>query len=157
MLTLQELIRARMDERGWSYSDLARRAGPTVGLTKGRWQQLGTGRRMTEFPEPATLQHIADVLEVDVTTVLLATGRTLGLPVRVRGSNFGNLLPAGVDQLTERIRDGLLTIIRATVAERLTSEPGDSGTNDLDVTLEWDRSRPSQLRSSQLRATDSSA
>lgn len=147
VLTLQELIRARMDERGWSYSYLERCGDPRtgVGLTKSRWQQLGTGKRMTEFPEPATLQHIADVLEVDITIVLLATGKSLQLPVRSRGSNFGNLLPAGADQLSERMREGLLAIIRAAVAERLANQDEKAPPSNLDITLEWPHTRPSHL------------
>jgi len=36
-----QLVRARMAERGWSYSDLERRSGRA--LSRGRWQQMGSG------------------------------------------------------------------------------------------------------------------
>lgn len=159
VLTLQELIRARMDERGWSYGYLERQANRTtgVGLSRSRWQQLGTARRMTEFPEPATLQHIADVLELDITTVLLATGASLEMQVRPRGSMFGQLLPAGVDELSQRMRDGLLTITRAAVAEHLASSGDENDHTERDFTLEWNRTRPAQLRNSEARSGDSTA
>lgn len=146
VLTLQALIRMRMDERGWSYGELERRsrraAGPRGGgLTKGRWQQIGTGVRMTAFPDPASLQLMAAVLEVDITTVLLAAGQTLGLDARRRGPNFAHLLPAGVDELPEQMRDGLLTIIRAAVAQVTASQTDESDVHDVDQTLEWSKSQ----------------
>lgn len=115
--TLQELITARMRERGWSYADLARRSGDA--LTKGRWQQLGSGSRMSHFPEPDTVMLLVSALEFDVNTVVLACAASLRLPVSLRGPDLAQLLPAGTDRLTERMRDAILAIIRAAVAETL--------------------------------------
>ena len=54
--TLQALIRTRMDAKGWSYADLAHRSGDE--LTRGRWQQLGSGiRRLKAFPEPSSIKR----------------------------------------------------------------------------------------------------
>jgi hypothetical protein len=119
VLNLQALVRTRMDERGWGYADLARRSGDR--LTRGRWQQLGTGVRLNNFPEPGNLAAMADALEVDVTTVILATARSLGLPAHRRGPDFAHLLPAGIDQLPEGLQLALLTMIRAIVADKLAS------------------------------------
>lgn len=119
VFNLQTLIRARIDERGWSYSDLERLAGGR--LTKGRWHQLATGIRMERFPEPDTINLLAEVLAVDATAVVLATAATLGIPVRPRGPALAQLLPSGTDNLSDQMRDAVLAIIRAAVAESLTS------------------------------------
>lgn len=119
VLNLQALIRARIDERGWSYSDLERLAGGR--LTKGRWHQLATGVRMERFPEPDTINLLAEVLAVDATTVVLASAATLGIPVRPRGPALAQLLPSGTDNLSDQMRDAVLAVIRAAVAESLTS------------------------------------
>ncbi len=115
MLPLQKLIRMRMDERGWSYAQLAHRS--RGGLTKSRWQQLGTQARMKEFPELATVRLLADVLEVDETSIVLSVAASLGIDVRLRGPMLAQLLPAGTDLLSDRVRDAILSLIRAAVAE----------------------------------------
>lgn len=155
VLTLQALIRARMDERGWSYADLERRSDGA--LTKGRWQQLGSGTRMAQFPEPSNLQTMADVLEVEVTTVILCAAQTLGLDARRRGPDLAQLLPAGTDRLSERMRDAILTVIRAAVADTLT----ETDENDPAVlpgqTLEWRKTDAPSRRNNPGRATDNRA
>lgn len=139
--TLQQLIRARMDERGWNYPELARRSGNV--LSRGRWQQLGTGMRLKELPEPGSLLAIAEALEVDVTTVLLAAGQSVGLAVRRRGPELAHLLPAGTDRLSPAMRDAILTIIRAAVTETLTADSDDEDggherrSADDEYTLDW--------------------
>lgn len=137
VLTLQQLIRARMEERGWSYGELERRSGHQ--LTKGRWGQLGTGVRQVGFPEPATLACIAEVLEVDVTTVVLAAAQTVGLNVRRRGPDLAHLLPAGTDQLPVAWRDAILTVIRMAVADGLPRGDADDVHSKVSpaASLEW--------------------
>lgn len=146
VLPLHELIRARMDERGWTYGHLERQAAKRSqdGLTRSRWQQLGSGSRMNVFPDPSTLQLIADVIELDITTVLIAAAQSLGLDARRRGPMLAHLLPAGTDVLSDRMRDAILTIIRAAVAEQLAMrDEGDGERNDMDMRLEWARSSSS--------------
>lgn len=138
VLTLRDLITARIDERGWSYPDLERRSGGH--LTKSRWQQLATGVRVAEFPKPASLMAMADALEVDITAVILATARSLDLPVSSRGPDLAQLLPAGTDRLSARMRDSILTMIRAAVAETLTGPD----VPDRDLSLEWTKSHRPQ-------------
>lgn len=146
VLPLHELIRARMDDRGWSYGQLEHRSKGA--LTKGRWQQLGTQVRMKSFPEPDTIRVVARVLELDETTILLAVGESLGLDVTRRGPMLAQLLPAGTDQLSDRFRDSILAIIRAAVAEtweRAEDEPGPPSAAD--VTLEWPHTDETTRRS----------
>lgn len=149
-----------MDERGWTYGYLERESHKRArdGLSRSRWQQLGTGFRMTEFPEPATLQLIADVIEADITTVLLAAAQSVGLDARRRGPLLGHLLPAGTDVLSHRMRDAILTIIRAAVAETLAAE-SDDDENDhgTDMSLEWANTEPSTRRNTKGRSADTSA
>lgn len=135
VLTLQGLIRARMDERGWSYGELERRSDGA--LSKGRWQQLGTGVRMAAFPEPESLLLMSTVLEVDETTVVLCAAQSLGIDARRRGPDLAQLLPAGTDRLSERMRDAILTVIRAAVAETLAADGDDEGARSEGSVLEW--------------------
>lgn len=129
--TLHQLVRSRIEERGWSYSDLERRSGHA--LSRGRWQQLGSGIAQRKFPDPASLVVIARVLELDITTVVLASAQAVGLDARLPGSDLAHLLPPGTDQLSTRMRDAILALIRAAVAELSIDEGGElSG-----MTLEW--------------------
>jgi hypothetical protein len=114
-MPLHDLIRAGMQERGWSYSDLERASDRA--LTRGRWQQLGSGVAQRKFPDPSSLTVISEVLEVDITTVVLAAARSVGLDVRTRGTDLAHLLPALTERLSERMREAILTLVRAAVAE----------------------------------------
>ncbi|QYN41154.1 hypothetical protein K1T35_48320 (plasmid) [Pseudonocardia sp. DSM 110487] len=73
MLTLHDLIQQRFDERGWSYGELERRSDGR--LTKSRWQQIGSHNRLNAFPKVATVRLLAEVLDVDETTIVLAAAR----------------------------------------------------------------------------------
>jgi hypothetical protein len=138
--SLHDLIRACMRERGWSYSDLERASGRA--LTRGRWQQLGSGVRQRKFPDPSSLTVISQVLEVDITTVVLAASRSVGLDVRTRGTDLAHLLPALTERLSERMRDAILTLVRAAVAEARADDDSDvAGADPLDgFRLEWPKS-----------------
>jgi len=59
--TLADLISEKRALRGFSYTDLEHRAGNVI--TRQRWQQLGTGVRVKEFSEPATIRAMAAALE----------------------------------------------------------------------------------------------
>ena len=116
--TLQQLIQTRRDERGWTYADLAERSGGN--LTRSRWQQLGSGARLKSWPEPATIHTLVDALGYDYATVVLACAQSLGLPVGGgRGPLLAQLIPAGADLLTDQMRDAILAMIRAAVADAL--------------------------------------
>ena len=138
--TLRQLIRSRMSERGWSYADLERESGRA--LSRGRWQQLGSAAAQHTFPHPESLAIIARVLQIDVTSVVLAAARSAGLPVPAQASDFANLLPAGTERLAGPMRDAILGLIRAAVAGT-TADPAGRGTGG--TTLEWPKeSAPSR-------------
>lgn len=150
VLTLQQLINARRDERGWSYSDLEVRARHRI--TRGRWQQLATNVRLRAFPERDNIPIIADVLEVDQTTVVLAVAKSLGLDVRWRGPNLAQLLPAGTDQLSEAVQTAILAVIRATVTEALARQRDDESPSMVrsgPSVLEWTQTGRQAPRSGQ--------
>ena len=146
VLPLDALIRSRMEDRGWSYSDLARRSGQA--LTRGRWQQLGSGLQQRKFPDPSSLTVIADALEIDITTVVLGAARTLGLNVRPNGAGMSQLLPDQTERLSPRMRDAVLAVIRAAVADTLRGDDAvDLARLDalVGLRLEWPKdSAPSQ-------------
>ena len=137
-LTLHQLIRARMDAQGWSYSDLERQSDRA--LSRGRWQQLGSGVPQKKFPDPASLLVIARVLEVDITTVVLAAAQAVGLAVTPAGGDLAHLLPPGTDRITHRMRDAILMMIRAAVAESTDHEPGRFPDHTGAPSLEWPKS-----------------
>lgn len=151
VLTLQQLINTRRDERGWSYTDLEVRSDHKI--TRGRWQQLATHVRMRAFPERDNIPVIADVLEVDQTTIILAIAKSLDLDVRWRGPDLAQLMPAGTDQLSEPVRDAILAVIRATVTEALARRVDDDESPSTVRTgpsvLEWEKAGPPAARSGQ--------
>lgn len=160
VLTLQDLIRVRRDERGWSYSDLERRADHQV--KKNRWQQLGSGYRIKEFPEPASIEAMAQALEVDVTTVVLASAQSIGLNARRHGPALAHLLPAGTDLMTDGMRDAILTLIRSAVSDAVQRGAGEEDSQpDLGISItrsyEWPKKDTSQRRNAARGIGDGSA
>lgn len=123
MSDLAELIVTHKRARGWSYQQLADRSHGVI--ARQRWQQLATGVRMIEFPEPATLEAIAEGIDVDVTTVVVAAAASIGLPVHRTISGFAAMLPSDVDSMDPDMRDALLHVIRlASRRVNASQEPG---------------------------------
>jgi len=134
-----------MDAQGWSYSDLERQSDRA--LSRGRWQQLGSGLQQKKFPDPASLLVIARVLEVDITTVVLAAAQAVGLAVTPVGSgDLARLLPPDTDRLSERMRDAILMLIRAGVAESVDPEDRGPAPRPETPSLEWPKSEAPSRR-----------
>ena len=114
--TLDQLISERKNLRGFSYTDLENRAGSTI--SRQRWQQLGSGVRIKEFPEPVTIEAMADALDVDVAEVVLAAARSIGLDIK-RGahSDLAARLPSTSDRLTVVQRDAIVSLVRSITEE----------------------------------------
>ncbi len=108
---LQQLITEQKNLSGRSYADYEARAGSVI--SRQRWQQLGKGDRIKEFSEPATIQAMADALEVDATVVILAMAKTLGFPVSDFGSDLARMLPPSARNLTVEQRDAIVRLVRA--------------------------------------------
>ncbi len=128
-----------MDAQGWSYSDLERQSGRA--LSRGRWQQLGSGVQQKKFPDPASLLVISRVLDVDITTVVLAAAEAVGLTVTPAGSgDLARLLPPGTDRLSGRMREAILMLIRAGVADAAEHPDGRLSPRAGTPSLEWPKS-----------------
>ncbi len=146
--SLAQLIRSRMQEHGWSYRDLELRSDHA--LTRGRWQQLGSGTPQKSFPEPATLAAIAEVLQVEITLVVLAAGRAVGLDTRLPDTDLARLLPPGTELLSERMRTAILTMIRAAVTDARTRDAQVDPGQSPGPTLQWSKSdAPSRRRTTE--------
>jgi hypothetical protein len=72
---LQRLIRQRLDERGWSYGDVAKRGG----LPRSTVYTLATTRDRTRPPRPVTLNGLAWGLDLPVSVVRSAAAASTGL------------------------------------------------------------------------------
>src|SRR5436309_12334137 len=72
---LQQLIRQRLAERGWSYGDVARRGG----LPRSTVYTLATTRNLARPPRPATIDALAQGLDVPVASVRSAAAESTGL------------------------------------------------------------------------------
>lgn len=154
---LADLISARKAERGWSYQQLADRASGVI--SRQRWQQLGTGTRIKEFPEPATIQSISDALDVDITLVVLAVARSIGFAVRSRDSALAAMLPPGADRLTEEQRDVVLAVVRVLAAKAgaTNEEKQEPRTQESSPKHSGTGSSPSQSGASNTRAGNAGA
>jgi len=118
-LTLPELIRSLKGDR--TYKELE---AQSRGVIKSqRWNQFANGERVNEFPEPRTLEAMAETLPCDIEVLILACARTVGIDVHRRQSRFVDMLPPSIDELSERSKSALLTMARTlSEAER---RPGD--------------------------------
>lgn len=74
MNPLQELIRRRMAERDWSYSDVARRGS----LPRSTVHHLAKNERPARSPHPQTLTRLAEGLELPASLVRSAAARAAG-------------------------------------------------------------------------------
>jgi transcriptional regulator with XRE-family HTH domain len=72
---LQRLILHRMRERGWSYGDVARRGG----LPRSTVYTLAITRNLTRPPRPATINALAEGLDLPVSAVRAAAAESTGL------------------------------------------------------------------------------
>lgn len=114
---LQQLITEQKTLRNRSYGDYERMAGYVI--SRQRWQQLGTGARIKEFSEPATIKAMAEALEVDVAVVVLAMAKSLGLPIEsgIAQSDLAVMLPPSARNLTAEQRDAVVRLVRVFAPE----------------------------------------
>ncbi|GHD95924.1 helix-turn-helix domain-containing protein [Streptomyces naganishii] len=74
---LQQLIRERLDRKGWSYGDVARRGG----IPRSTVHHLATADRVVRMPQPATLEGLSKGLELSLDTVRRAAAEACGIHV----------------------------------------------------------------------------
>ena len=75
--TLQEMIKKKLDHKGWSYSDVARRGG----ISRSTVHHLATSAQLAQMPQRATLEGLARGLGVPVAPVLRAAAEAAGINV----------------------------------------------------------------------------
>src|SRR4051812_6177717 len=97
---LQRLIRQRLRERGWSYGDAARRGG----LPRSTVYTLATTRNLARPPRPATIDALAQGLDVPVASVRAAAAESTGL-------HYYDQAPAGRGNPADRERELLIASI----------------------------------------------
>ncbi|MDF3301609.1 helix-turn-helix domain-containing protein [Streptomyces tropicalis] len=74
---LQQLIRERLDRKGWSYGEVARRGG----VPRSTVHHLATADRVVRMPQPATLEGLAKGLELPLDGVRRAAAEACGIHV----------------------------------------------------------------------------
>src|SRR5580693_9919660 len=97
MNPLQRLIHQRLQDRGWSYGAVARRAG----LPRSTVYTLATTRNLVRPPRPATIDALAKGLGAPVSLVRTAAAESTGL-------HYYDRAPAGRQSQDDQERKLLL-------------------------------------------------
>jgi len=116
---LQRLIAGRLQERGWSYGDVARRSG----LPRSTVYTLATTRNLVRPPRPATINGLAKGLDVPVSAVRAAAAESTGMhyydepPADLRrvdpGDHERELLIASIDELSAEDRRHVAALVES--------------------------------------------
>ena len=85
---LQQLIRERLDLKGWSYGEVARRGG----IPRSTVHHLATTDRVVRMPQSTTLEGLSKGLELPLDTVRRAAAEACG--IHVYGSPEAGAPPA---------------------------------------------------------------
>jgi transcriptional regulator with XRE-family HTH domain len=114
---LQRLIARRLQERGWSYGEVARRSG----LPRSTVYTLATTRNLVRPPRPATINGLAKGLDVPVSAVRTAAAESTGmhyydgpaadLRPSVPGDQERELLIASIDELSAEDRRHVAALV----------------------------------------------
>src|SRR5580700_5531897 len=116
MNPLQRLIHQRLQDRGWSYGAVARRAG----LPRSTVYTLATTRNLVRPPRPATIDALAKGLDVPVSVVRAAAAESTGLhyydeapPGHQPGDQERDLLIASIDELSPDDRRHVAALVES--------------------------------------------
>ncbi|MFG3478859.1 helix-turn-helix domain-containing protein [Streptomyces sp. NPDC047980] len=141
---LQELVKSRLEQQGWSYGDVARRGG----IPRSTVHHLATAGRLTRMPQQATLEGLARGLELPLDTVRRAAAEACGIhlyfeetpgttadpEVATLIASVQRLSPADLRHVTALV-ESLLRNTRTTGTDADASTDTDTGT-DADTTRE---------------------
>jgi transcriptional regulator with XRE-family HTH domain len=126
---LQRLIQQRLREQGWSYGTVARRGG----MPRSTVYTLAMTRNLARPPRPATLDGLAQGLDVPVSAVRAAAAESTGLhyydevPAE-QGEHPSDhdreLLIASIDELTPEDRRHVAALVES-LRKRTSPEPTD--------------------------------
>ena len=116
---LQRLIAGRLQERGWSYGEVARRSG----LPRSTVYTLATTRNLVRPPRPATINGLAKGLDVPASAVRAAAAESTGMhyydePRAESGSGDPDdqereLLIASIDELSPEDRRHVAALVES--------------------------------------------
>jgi len=126
---LQRLIQQRLREQGWSYGTVARRGG----LPRSTVYTLAMTRNLVRPPRPATLDGLAQGLDVPVSAVRAAAAESTGLHYydevpaeqgQHPSDHDRELLIASIDELTPEDRRHVAALVES-LRKRTSPEPTD--------------------------------
>jgi transcriptional regulator with XRE-family HTH domain len=125
---LQQLIRQRLRERGWSYGKVARRGG----LARSTVYALAITRNLARPPRPATIDGLAKGLDLPVSVVRAAAAESTGLYYYEEAGagqqhpddREKELLIASIDELTPEDRRHVAALVES-LRHRTSPEPTD--------------------------------
>ena len=114
---LQRLIQQRLRERGWSYGEVARRGG----LPRSTVYTLATTPNLARPPRPATIDALAEGLDVPVSAVRASATESTGLyyykqvPAgqEDQGDPEKEFLIASIDELTPEDRHHVAALVES--------------------------------------------
>src|ERR1700722_14317717 len=116
---LQRLIAGRLQERGWSYGEVARRSG----LPRSTVYTLATTRNLVRPPRPATINGLAMGLDMPVSAVRAAAAESTGMHYYdeppadprpgVSADQERELLIASIDELSAEDRRHVAALVES--------------------------------------------
>jgi transcriptional regulator with XRE-family HTH domain len=114
---LQRLIQQRLQERNWSYGEVARRGG----LPRSTVYTLATTLNLVRPPRPATIDALAKGLDVPVSVVRTAAAESTGLHYYDEaptdqprsGDQERELLIASIDELSPEDRRHVAALVES--------------------------------------------
>ncbi|MDX3095910.1 helix-turn-helix transcriptional regulator [Streptomyces sp. ME01-24h] len=112
---LQELIRHRLEQRSWSYGDVARRGG----VPRSTVHHLATAARVTRMPQQSTLEGLSRGLELPLEAVRRAAAEACGIHLYVEDGAGATADPevatliASVQQLSEADRRHVAALVES--------------------------------------------
>jgi transcriptional regulator with XRE-family HTH domain len=111
MNALQQLIRDRMEERGWSYGDVARRGG----IPRSTVHHLATTELLRRPPHPVTLEGLARGVGLPLDIVRAAAASAAGLVAWKEPTTDPDIevLVAALSQLSTDDRRHVLALIQS--------------------------------------------
>ncbi|MFF3256951.1 helix-turn-helix domain-containing protein [Actinacidiphila glaucinigra] len=120
---LQELIKRRLEQRGWSYGEVARRGG----VPRSTVHHLATTARVTRMPQQSTLEGLSRGLELPLEAVRRAAAEACGIHLYVEDGTGTTPDPevatliASVQQLSEADRRHVAALVESLL--RSSTEP----------------------------------
>ncbi|MGX1673479.1 helix-turn-helix domain-containing protein [Streptomyces sp. NPDC055400] len=132
---LQELVKSRLEQQGWSYGDVARRGG----IPRSTVHHLATVTHVARMPQQATLEGLARGLELPLDSVRRAAAEACGIhlyfedPADTASDPEIATLIASVQRLSEADRRHVTALVESLLRSTPDSDaPTDSGSGSGD-------------------------